>query len=93
MSSVSVPQGICAACVYGDDCTLRTDSDRAILQCEQFELAFPKGYPQAPARRHTVTGNDHHTEGYTGLCSNCEKRDTCTYIRLEGGIWRCEEYA
>jgi len=91
MSSLSVPQGICAACVYGDDCTLSAESDRVILQCEQFELAFPKADRQVPAPRRVVAVND-RTGNHVGLCANCAKRETCTYPKPEGGIWRCEEY-
>lgn len=28
-----------------------------------------------------------------GLCVNCEHRDTCTFPKPPGGVWRCEEYA
>jgi len=27
-----------------------------------------------------------------GLCSYCEEYATCTYPKLEGGVWHCEEY-
>lgn len=30
--------------------------------------------------------------GYKGLCKNCQKRDDCKLPKLEGGVWRCEEY-
>ena len=29
---------------------------------------------------------------YLGLCVNCEKKETCTLARPEGGVWRCDEY-
>jgi hypothetical protein len=29
---------------------------------------------------------------YMGLCMNCLHRDTCTFPRPEGGVWRCNEY-
>jgi len=92
LSVPRVPQGICAACVYGDDCALQAGSERMILQCGQFELAFPEAnrHSAAPSRALPVQAPD--SGEYAGLCASCEKRETCTYIKPEGGIWRCEEY-
>ncbi len=28
-----------------------------------------------------------------GICTNCAQRETCTFPRKPGGVWRCEEYA
>jgi hypothetical protein len=27
-----------------------------------------------------------------GLCSICEDREVCTFLKPEGGVWHCEEY-
>ncbi len=29
---------------------------------------------------------------YKGLCVNCDKRETCTIPKPEGGVWRCKDY-
>lgn len=29
---------------------------------------------------------------YKGLCSNCDKRNSCVYVDKEGGVWHCNEY-
>jgi len=29
---------------------------------------------------------------YKGLCTNCEKRETCTIPQPDSGIWRCKDY-
>lgn len=86
--------GVCSACKYDPDCIYEASSRSAILQCEQFELAFPA---QA-ARRSTSpeprgrSSSAQDTNGYAGLCSNCENRSTCIYPKPEGGVWRCDEY-
>jgi len=32
------------------------------------------------------------TSSRTGLCVNCELRDSCTYPQPPGGVWFCGEY-
>ena len=29
---------------------------------------------------------------YTGLCSNCAHRETCTFPKAKGGVMFCDEY-
>jgi hypothetical protein len=29
---------------------------------------------------------------YSGLCVNCEHRQSCTHPKPEGGVWHCENY-
>ena len=69
------------------------------MQCEEFD-----GYEPHPARpivknillmadpnlRPNVEEKD--PGKYKGLCSICEDRKTCTFIKPEGGVWHCEEY-
>ena len=33
-----------------------------------------------------------HTPKYQGLCSNCDLRETCLYVRPGTAVWFCEEY-
>jgi hypothetical protein len=67
-------------------------SERMILQCEQFEMAFPEEGNRVPGRPRVLPRNGRDTHKYAGLCSNCEKREACTYVKPEGGVWRCDEY-
>lgn len=35
---------------------------------------------------------NHMIDLVKGLCINCENRNTCKYIKPNGGVWHCEEY-
>jgi hypothetical protein len=30
---------------------------------------------------------------YTGLCINCDHRESCVFLESGAGGWHCEEYA
>ena len=96
MSTRSGAQGICAACKHDPSCIWQTDSNRVILQCEQFELGSRPTTPEngpAPAISLKITLLDlRPAKNHLGLCSNCDNRETCIYPKPEGGVWRCEEY-
>lgn len=90
MSIPNPATGVCAACKYDPDCIYEALSRGVILQCEQFEMELPR--PAVPTA--SLQARDAmDTNGYKGLCSNCENRKTCIYPKPEGGVWRCEEYA
>jgi len=92
MSKPSVAGGLCLTCKFDPDCIYEAQSDRAILQCEQFEMGFRRFTPPAPPIRSAAL-RPRESSAYPGLCSNCENRETCIYPKPEGGVWRCEEYA
>jgi hypothetical protein len=92
MSKPSVAGGLCLTCKFDPDCIYEARSDRAILQCEQFEMGFRQSpAPALPIRSAAPRATE--SSAYPGLCSNCENRETCIYPKPEGGVWRCEEYA
>ena len=92
MSKPSVAGGLCLTCKFDPDCIYEARSDRAILQCEQFEMGFQQSpAPAAPIL--SAAPRARESSAYPGLCSNCENRETCIYPKPEGGVWRCEEYA
>jgi len=35
---------------------------------------------------------NHMIDLVKGLCINCENRNTCKFIKPNGGVWHCEEY-
>lgn len=90
-------EGLCASCRKASHCTFPREPGRPVLQCEEFE-----GWPSEPradpprdvptkaerAARDEQKGRDR----VLGLCANCKHRDTCTFPRPAGGVWRCDEY-
>ncbi len=94
MQSTNVAAGVCSACKYDPGCIYETSSAGVILQCEQFELAFPaQGGSETRTRGGAFRYGAPDRKEPAGLCSNCENRFTCIYPKPEGGVWHCEEYA
>ena len=93
MYSRSEARGICATCEHASDCIYRANSSGTILQCEEFQMPLPRPTDPPVSVRPRPTSNDgKHSTKFLGLCSNCDNRETCTYTKPEGGVWRCEEY-
>lgn len=94
MLNTDATHGVCSACRYEEVCTFDGKPAGVVLQCEQFELAFPaERAPRTPRRPRASTREAADTKKYPGICANCEHRETCTYPKPEGGVWRCEDYA
>jgi hypothetical protein len=89
--------GICLCCNLFRACTYPKDPERPILQCEEFDGNAPSSLKRVPHGK-IVPENLRKTprvsaaSPYRGLCSLCEDRVTCTYPKLEGGVWHCKEY-
>lgn len=91
-------KGICSTCIYLKSCALRPACDQAIFHCEEFECNEVGPRVNAP---HIVASNPalaaaekpEQDRKHLGLCINCDHRDTCTFTRPEGGVWRCNEYS
>ena len=96
-------QGLCSCCKGASTCTYPRDPDCPVLQCEEFDGILP-----LPSKRRSLIRNvsfmpprgmvgEPAPRGLEfleprGLCSICEERETCTFPKLEGGVWHCEEY-
>jgi len=96
-------KGLCSCCKEASTCTYPKVPDRPVLQCEEFNGILPP-----PSKRSSLIRNvspvsprgvvdEPVPRGFEsleprGLCSNCEERETCTFPKLEGGVWHCEEY-
>ena len=93
MSKTNAAAGVCSACEHDTECIYEAISGGVFLQCEQFELASPApvAHPTS-AQAYAFFRNEKETNGYAGLCSNCDNRSTCIYPKPEGGVWRCDEY-
>ena len=79
---------ICTTCNHLDLCVGRKDRQRPIWFCEEFDdyVAVESAF-KAPKPK-IRTG----ATGLKGLCLNCENRDSCGFLKPNGGVWHCEEY-
>ncbi len=82
---------LCPTCLHVDHCVLFSSGERPAWHCEEFESAGapPRSVEAAPV---SPTTGKMDERKHLGLCVNCEDRDTCTFPRPEGGVWRCNEY-
>ncbi len=87
-------RGLCVTCEKAPTCTFPRDPDRPVFQCDEFEgrLNYSKVVVPAARSKKDSTTKGKVSEKFKGLCKICEKRDTCTYPKPEGGVWHCEEY-
>ena len=95
MCATAEDLGSCATCVSWPGCALRQNSDRPVLECEEFhclpgQAASPKENP--PQARTAQSAAVDLAGNFKGLCADCENRAKCTSLKGEGGVWHCEEY-
>lgn len=91
--------GLCLTCIHSSNCTLSSDTERPVWECEEFvdhvshtmKVETKKVTPKTDVEQ--MTGPENKDSGkYLGLCCNCNHLATCTFPKPEGGIWHCEEY-
>lgn len=85
-------KNLCVNCKFRDSCHFVKNSSEPILFCEEFELEKQTELKLVQHNENSQADINSSSEEFKGLCRNCEKRDTCTYPKPEGGIWHCEEY-
>jgi hypothetical protein len=87
----SVATGLCATCDHAPRCTHARASGVPVLECDDaspFVIAIAPATgidvvrPAAPPSRTAAKG----------LCATCVLLANCTYPKLEGGVWHCEEF-
>ena len=86
-------RGLCATCKHTSTCTFPRSKDRPVHFCEEFDGEEDK--PALTAVHHEKVLDQEalaDREKYPGICSTCEKRETCTFPKPEGGVWQCEEF-
>jgi len=91
--------GLCSCCKSARSCTYGNGFTRPVLQCEEFEGILPStiaAVDQGDRAQEGLSKKPLSIEGeltrFQGLCNLCENRATCTFPKLEGGVWHCEEY-
>ena len=85
-------KNLCVNCKFRDDCQFAKNSTEPILFCEEFDLDKQTNLKMVLHKENSQRNSETAAQEFKGLCRNCEKRDTCTYPKPEGGIWHCEEY-
>ena len=91
--------GLCATCKKVDNCVNVQNDDLPVVECEEYEadgLTFSETIEvDVPTATEKAKPTAREAEGETaieGLCETCIHRESCTFPRLEGGVWHCEHY-
>ena len=98
MQTINGTGGLCMTCNNVPGCYHHARRGPALF-CELFDGYAPPGERIISARamppakpsvaRHAT---EEKASKYTGLCVNCDHRQTCTHQKPEGGVWHCEDY-
>lgn len=86
--------GLCITCNNVSTCVHRRRHKQPVWYCEEFDNYLPPKEDLVLIMKDDefLGEQQKETNGLSGLCSNCENRDTCTYQKPESGVWHCEEY-
>ena len=98
-SRVAKYSGLCSTCNNAPDCCLIGSTDQPVIFCEEFNIhqqtqvrTMDDTALQAVDFQSIITQKPKEPSKYQGLCVNCDDRETCTFLKPEGGAWYCEEY-
>jgi hypothetical protein len=83
--------GLCATCEHAPRCTHPRASGIPILECDDVSPLLIAIAPVTgiEAARHPAPPPRNAAKG---LCSTCERFRNCTYPKLDGGVWHCNEF-
>jgi len=88
-----ISRSVCVNCIHRDDCMYIAKAAAPIHTCEMYDYGYePKTNLVLVPPSQSVTEPDPATIPQTGLCINCENRESCKYEKPAGGVWHCEEY-
>lgn len=82
---------LCTTCNCLPECDSTSAGRRPVYYCEQYDDYVPQK-PAPKPRKAEVKKPKEPEQKYTGICVNCDFRETCANATTEGGIWHCEEY-
>jgi len=98
MPAIAGDLGLCSTCNNAPTCFHRARRGPALF-CELFDGSAPAVERTSPERvvpsaepSMARRAADEEVYKYSGLCVNCEHRQTCTHPKPEGGVWHCEDY-
>lgn len=79
--------GLCKTCSNAATCTFPREAGRPVRFCDEFdgEEKVEVVKPKVEVKKTTL--ND-----LKGLCRLCDRAESCTFPKAEGGVWHCEEY-
>lgn len=81
---------LCMTCKDFSSCMYVKNGNRPVLQCEEFEVYSNRLVIQnKPAEKRKEKACE---SSFTGICKNCDNRETCMNAKPERVIWHCEEY-
>jgi hypothetical protein len=91
-----VGSGLCRTCVKAPECTFPRSPGRIVRHCDEFEGAEgPRTAHESLAARASVFPAPRPAGAgpseLKGLCAQCARRHSCTYPKLGGGVWHCNE--
>ena len=97
ISKPEVIQGLCSTCNNSSSCYYHLrNGKRIVCFCELFDDYEPSAQigDFSLLDEFIIKPNTPRTNKVklSGLCMNCENRNTCTYQKPESGVWHCEEY-
>jgi hypothetical protein len=84
---------LCSTCKHTAKCHYATGARGPSFYCEEFEIeSVPARIPWDTPRPQDSLVVSNEAVNWIGLCCDCENRQTCVFLRPEGGVWHCEEY-
>lgn len=84
--------GLCVNCEHLESCAFRKNSNQPILFCEEFNVSATP-MDSSPSQEPVKVSKAKQVTLYTGLCINCDHRESCVFLEAGAGGWHCEEYA
>ena len=85
--------GLCSTCTQDPVCRYPRRPGARVRECLDFQGEVRHEADRSPRAAFRPSGKDPVPAAREpGLCSWCEMKPTCTFPKLAGGVWFCEEY-
>lgn len=96
MITREVITGLCINCNNKENCSYLAFMKSPVWCCEEYDAYTPEQQNINVLLKNnpgeTQTNSNTYSNGFQGLCMNCEHNSECKSANLPGGIWHCEEY-
>ncbi len=85
--------GLCVNCNFKEGCIYSASAKDPVVCCEEFDSYIPvQQLPPENSDFKLPVDDINNSNGFTGLCINCDNNSVCEPARVPGGVWHCEEY-